>query len=149
MVEVHTLEPEPGELASRADEAFRLGGDQHAGMHVLLPAYVSRLVEMLGQLEVPADRRGEQVRAPLLEGDLERPALVAVVGQVDLQVERLAVAAARAERLDHALEPVRRRLTVISASAQPPTQRAVSLVTAAPISAAAARAWSTSAPGRP
>ena len=67
-----------------------------------------RLVEVLDAGEIPAQRRVEHVRAPLVEGDGERLVLRRRPRQVHLQVHRLAVPAAGAERVDDGAQDVRR-----------------------------------------
>jgi hypothetical protein len=54
-------------------------------VHVVGVDVPGRFVEVLGQLEVPAHRRGEDVGAPLVVGDGQRGVVVPCVRQVHLE----------------------------------------------------------------
>ena len=91
-------------------------------------------VEGLGAVEVPADRRREDVAAPLVVGDRLGLGLVGRPAQVHLQVQRPAPARVPVG-VDHLAAGARAAaLTVISPSAHSAHQRAVATLTAAPIS---------------
>ena len=50
-----------------------VAGDAHRLLHLLGRDVLADDVERLDRLEVPADRRGEDVAAPLVVGDGQRP----------------------------------------------------------------------------
>ena len=69
---------------------------------------VAATVEVLDQLEVPAQRRIEHVGAPLVVGDGHRLVVGRRPRHVHLEVRRLAVATVLAERVEHAPQGVQR-----------------------------------------
>ena len=111
-----------------------VGGDVHDLAYSLDRDVLGDRVEGLDGVDVPADRRWEDVAAPLLVGDRLGLRLVGRPAQVDLQVQP-SPAARVPVGVDHPAQLARRAaLTVISPSAHSAHQRAVSTLTAAPSS---------------
>ena len=108
VMEVDLVEAELGELLQHLDVTRGIGRDQHGVAHCLGAHMLGGDVELLDGCEVPAQRRREHVRAPLVVGDLERAVLVRRPGQVDLHGQPLARTAVLPEGRDHALELVGR-----------------------------------------
>src|SRR5215204_883764 len=85
-----------------------IGGHENRLLHVLRTYVLRGQVELLDRLEVPAQRRGKYVGAPLIMRGLQRLLIGGRPAQVDLQVGRPAVATALAERIDYPLKRLTR-----------------------------------------
>ena len=98
--------PERRVLLQPGDVLREVGGDQHLRGDVLGPYELRGDVEGLGRVEVPADRRVEDVRAPLVVGDGQR----LLVGRRPAHVHLQHLAPFRPERVEQTLERLDRRV---------------------------------------
>ena len=132
VVQIERVDAELDSSASHVDVLRRVGGDEDGVGHVLGSHVRGGRVELLGQLEVPRQREPNTFLRHWSCAIASAVVLVLGPRQVDLHGDRLALAAALAERVEDRRSTSAGWLTVMSPSAQPPTTRAVSALTAAP-----------------
>ena len=77
VVDPDAVEAEADQLGQAVAVPRRIGRHEHRSAHVRRADEAGGLVEVLGQLQVPAHRWGEHVAAPLIVGDRQASSSVA------------------------------------------------------------------------